>query len=119
MGVLRVTANVAAQDEDVVKKTTEFYKTVFGLAVVMDQGWIATLASGSQGPVQISVASEGGSGQPVPPISIEVDDLVLVQTAAENFGVKVEYGPVTEPWGVRRLFLRDPSGTLINVMVHM
>lgn len=118
MAVLRITANVAAKDEEVVKKTTEFYRTIFGLDVVMDQGWIATLASGSQGPVQISVASEGGSGQPVPPISIEVDDLVAVLAAAENFGVKVEYGPVTEPWGVRRLFLRDPAGTLINVMMH-
>ena len=28
------------------------------------------------------------------------------------------YGPVNEPWGVRRLFLRDPAGHLINVLEH-
>lgn len=118
MTVLRINANVAAQDQDVVKKAAEFYKTLFDLDPVMDQGWIVTLASGLQAPVQVSVASEGGSGQPVPPLSIEVDDLEFVQCAAERLGVKVEYGPVDEPWGVRRLFVRDPAGTLINVMVH-
>ncbi|WP_392384718.1 hypothetical protein [Marinomonas primoryensis] len=47
--------------------------------------------------VQISVASEGGSGTTVPDLSIEVDDLdtVLDRMIAEN--IKIEYGPVSEP----------------------
>jgi len=30
----------------------------------------------------------------------------------------IEYGPVTEPWGARRFFVRDPAGTLLNDLVH-
>jgi lactoylglutathione lyase len=30
----------------------------------------------------------------------------------------VEYGPVDEPWGVRRFFVRDPAGTLVNILMH-
>ena len=34
-------------------------------------------------------------------------------------GVAIEYGPVEEPWGVRRFFVRDPVGTLVNVLMHL
>ena len=33
-----------------------------------------------------------------------------------KFGI--EYGPVTEPWGVTRFYVRDPFGRLINVLEH-
>ena len=33
-------------------------------------------------------------------------------------GVAIEYGPVEEPWGVRRFYLSDPFGKLINVLSH-
>jgi hypothetical protein len=48
---------------------------MFELDVVMDHGWIATLASGETAPTQISNAIEGGSGTAVPDLSIEVDDV--------------------------------------------
>ena len=33
-------------------------------------------------------------------------------------GFPIEYGPVDEPWGVRRFFVRDPFGRLINILKH-
>lgn len=33
-------------------------------------------------------------------------------------GYAIEYGPVDEPWGVRRFFMRDPAGTLVNILMH-
>lgn len=30
----------------------------------------------------------------------------------------VEYGPADEPWGVRRFYVRDPFGKLVNVLAH-
>src|SRR5262249_25095925 len=60
---------------------------------------------------QVSVATEGGSGTPVPDISIEVDDLDEVER-------RFEYGPTNEPWGVRRFYVRDPLGRLINILRH-
>ena len=33
-------------------------------------------------------------------------------------GLAIEYGPATEPWGVRRFYLRDPAGRLVNILSH-
>jgi len=33
-------------------------------------------------------------------------------------GVLIDYGPVLEPWGVRRFFVRDPFGRLVNFLSH-
>ena len=84
----------------------------------MDLGWINTFGSKEVMPVQISVASEGGSGTPVPELSFEVTDLEAALKRAKNRNIKIEYGPVSEPWKVKRFFIRDPFGKLINVLEH-
>ena len=33
-------------------------------------------------------------------------------------GHEVIYGPVDEPWGVRRFFVRDPHGVVLSVLAH-
>lgn len=85
----------------------------------MDQGWIATLASDATARVQVSIASEGGSGTPVPDASIEVDDVDEVYRRAKELGHKIEYELTNEPWGVRRFYVNDPAGKLLNVLSHL
>ena len=68
--------------------------------------------------VQISFMSEGGSGAPVPDLSIEVDDLEEALARVKNAQIPIEYGPADEPWGVRRFFVRDPFGKLVNILAH-
>jgi catechol 2,3-dioxygenase-like lactoylglutathione lyase family enzyme len=84
----------------------------------MDHGWIVTFASPAQMAPQVSVATEGGSGMPVPDISIEVDDLDEVERRVREAGLVIEYGPTSEPWGVRRFYVRDPLGRLVNILRH-
>jgi len=117
MAVKRIVANIAAPQPDAARA---FYGEVLGLEVVMDHGWIMTFAA-SPVPIapQISIASEGGSGTPVPDLSIEVDDLDDVLRRAKAAGHVIEYGPQQEPWGVRRFYVRDPFGRLINVLTHV
>jgi predicted enzyme related to lactoylglutathione lyase len=115
MTVKRIVANVAAQP---VAEVGKFYADLFGLEVVMDHGWIVTLASREQAITQISVASEGGSGTPVPDISIEVDDVDSVYARARAGGHQIAYELTDEPWGVRRFYIRDPAGKLLNVLSH-
>lgn len=31
----------------------------------------------------------------------------------------IEYGPADESWGVRRFYVRDPFGKLVNILAHM
>ncbi|WP_407178338.1 VOC family protein [Bradyrhizobium sp. STM 3562] len=115
MQVKRIVTNLAAAD---VSKVTQFYAEVLGLEVVMDQGWIVTLAAPTKMAPQISIASEGGSGTAVPELSVEVDDLDEALRRVRAFGADIEYGPTSEPWHVRRFYVRDPLGRLVNILVH-
>ena len=115
MKVKRIVANVAAHDVD---KAAAFYEDLLGLEVLMDMGWIRTYGSSAKMTLQMSVMSEGGSGTPVPDISIEVDDVEEALKRARKAGIAIEYGPAHEPWGVRRFFVRDPFGKLINILQH-
>ncbi|WP_263262635.1 VOC family protein [Pseudomonas sp. RIT-PI-S] len=116
MAVKRIVMNIAATQ---VEAARAFYEGVFDLALVMDHGWILTFAApGATAMPQLSVASEGGSGTPVPDLSIEVDNLEEVLQRVRAQGMPVEYGPADEPWGVRRFYVRDPFGRLLNVLTH-
>jgi len=115
MAVKRIVANI---DTGRVAEAKRFYQDVLGLDLLMDHGWIATYGSQETMQVQISFAEEGGSGTPVPDLSIEVDDVEAVLADMKNAGFPVEYGPVDEPWGVRRFFVRDPFGKLVNILMH-
>lgn len=115
MKVKSIVADIEAPN---LKRATGFYSEVFGLELLMDQGWIRTWGSNEEMKVQISFATEGGSGTPVPDLSIEVDDIERAEEKVRNANIVIEYGPVIEPWGVRRFYIRDPYGKLINVMKH-
>lgn len=69
--------------------------------------------------IQVSFASEGGSGTPVPDLSIEVDEIDVALRRMIDASFPIEYGQVDEPWGVRRFYVRDPFGKLINVLAHI
>jgi predicted enzyme related to lactoylglutathione lyase len=113
--VKRIVVDVKAET---VEEVRSFYSRLFGLQTVMDQGWIVTLASGEIAPVQISIASDGGSGTPVPDLSIEVDDVDAVYSKAKGLGCQITYDLTDEPWDVRRFFMIDPTGKTLNVLSH-
>lgn len=115
MAVNRIVPNIGAAD---IGAARSFYSDILDMTVVMDHGWIVTFATDARTTPQVSIATEGGSGAAVPDISIEVDDLNTVLRRVEQRGLAVEYGPVTEPWGVRRFFVRDPFGRLLNILSH-
>jgi predicted enzyme related to lactoylglutathione lyase len=116
MTVRRIVANLAAADPRPVRA---FYETLLDLNVVMDHGWILTLAAEASTTPQLSVASEGGSGTPVPDLSIEVDDVDQIYQRARSAGMEITYDITDEPWGVRRFFLRDPLGNVLNILSHL
>lgn len=115
MKVKRVVANIEVAD---VTRARAFYHDVLGLELLMDHGWIRTYGSQSEMTIQVSFATEGGSGAPVPDLSIEVDDVDEAHRRMRDAGFSIEHGPVDEPWGVRRFFVRDPYGKLVNILAH-
>ena len=116
MKVKRIVANIAAADPALAQK---FYGEVLGLEILMDHGWLRTYGNAAKATVQVSVASEGGAGTPVPDLSIEVDDVDAALGRMEAAGFAVAYGPANEEWGVRRFFVRDPFGRLVNILQHL
>lgn len=115
--VKRIVLNIDTQK---IADAAGFYNDILGLDLMMDHGWIATYGAANQKmDVQISFASEGGSGTPTPDLSIEVENVDVVFEKVKSAGFPVEYGPVNEPWGVRRFYTRDPFGKLINILSHI
>lgn len=115
MKVKRIVANIATAD---IAAARHFYEELLGLELLMDHGWIATYGTPEQMNVQLSFATEGGSGTTVPDLSVEVDDIAEAQRRMQAAGIPIVYGPADEPWGVRRFYVRDPFGRLLNILAH-
>jgi uncharacterized glyoxalase superfamily protein PhnB len=55
---------------------------------------------------------------PQPNMSIEVADVDAVHAKAVALGLPIVYPVTDEPWGVRRFFVADPNGVIINILSH-
>lgn len=113
--VRRVVANLKAAEPDDARR---FYEDLLGLEAVIDQGWIITFAGDTPSRPQVSITAEGGSGAPVPDLSIEVGDVDPVHARAVELGFEIVRPLRDEPWGVRRFFVRDPFGRTVNILAH-
>jgi catechol 2,3-dioxygenase-like lactoylglutathione lyase family enzyme len=118
MNIRRVVPNIASSSPDLCR---EFYIDFLGMKVAMDLGWLVTYASPSNPTAQINVARGDGAGAASPSLSItiEVDDVDAMHTQAVFRGYPIAKQPTNEPWGVRRFFVHDPNGVLINIMSHL
>jgi catechol 2,3-dioxygenase-like lactoylglutathione lyase family enzyme len=97
-------------------ETRDFFVQLLGFEVAMDLGWVVTLASPSNPAVQVTVI--GNDDMAAPGISVEVDDVDAVHARAVDEGLEIAYPLRDEAWGVRRFMLREPSGTIVNVLSH-
>ncbi len=115
MAVRRIVPNLHADDP---AAGTAFYADVLGLEPVMDHGWIATYAAPGTPVAQLSVMRDDASAPTRPDVSIEVDDVDAAYEAAQRHGAEIVHPLTDEPWGVRRFFVRDPNGKVLNVLSH-
>ena len=82
----------------------------------MDIGWVVTVVSPTDPAVQVNIISNGDMA--APGISVGVPDVDAVHAKAEELGFEIVYPLRDEEWGVRRFMLREPSGTVVNVVSH-
>ena len=54
----------------------------------------------------------------MPDISVEIDDVDEVYARAKSAGYEIVREHRDEPWGVRRFFVRDPFGAIVNILAH-
>lgn len=96
----------------------DFFTGLLGLDVAMDQGWVVNLVSSDSPAAQIIIVDKQQTSGPQPDISIGVDDVDAVYAEAGRRGLPIAYELRDEPWGVRRFFVTDPDGRLINIVSH-
>jgi catechol 2,3-dioxygenase-like lactoylglutathione lyase family enzyme len=96
-----------------------FYVDFLGLKVAMDLGWIVTLVSPSNPTAQISVMRDDNPSTLLPNVSIEVEDVDEIHARAIERGLQIVYPLTNEPWGIRRFFVADPNGVILNVSSHL
>jgi len=97
--------------------TRTFYTRVLGLEEGNFGGGYVGFGSGQ---AQVLFAPPGVE-RVLPDMGVDVGSWEAVDAAhgrAVQAGHEVIYGPVDEPWGVRRFFVRDPHGVVISVLAH-
>ncbi len=103
--------------------TRAFYVDLLGFRVAMDQGGMFMLVSPTVPTTQVIVAwaSDDASDPEVlrVNISVEVADVDAAHADAVARGLDIVYPLTDEPWGIRRFFVREPSGTVVNVASHV
>ncbi len=97
-------------------ETRDFFVDLLGLEVAMDIGWVVTVASPENSSAQVNIISNDDPA--APGISVEVADVDAVHAKAVEQGLEIAYPIRDEDWGVRRFMLREPSGTMVNVVSH-
>jgi catechol 2,3-dioxygenase-like lactoylglutathione lyase family enzyme len=96
--------------------TRDFFVDLLGFEVAMDLGWVVTVASPANHHAQVTII--GNDDPAAPGISVEVPDVDAVHARAVERGYDIAYDLRDESWGVRRFMLREPSGTIVNVLSH-
>jgi len=96
-------------------ETRDFFAGL-GFEVVMDLGWVVTVASPANPSAQVNII--GNEDMSAPGISVGVDDVDALHAKAVEQGLEIVYPLRDEDWGVRRFMLREPSGTVVNFVQH-
>ncbi|HVL99488.1 MAG TPA: VOC family protein [Egibacteraceae bacterium] len=114
MSIRRVVPNIRSE---AMEDSRDFYG-LLGLEEVMDHGWVMTLASPSNPTAQVTFMSHDKTAPVVPDMSVEVDDVDAAYAVMQESGAEVVHPLEDEEWGVRRFFVRDPNGRVVNVLSH-
>jgi predicted enzyme related to lactoylglutathione lyase len=114
MAVKRIKPNILSNDFD---SSRSFYNDVIGLDGGQGLDWILFFGTEKR-EVQLSVMNLDVAAHQHPDVSIEVDNVDEVYARALAAGAEITYPITDETWGLRRFFVRDPNGAIINVTQH-
>jgi catechol 2,3-dioxygenase-like lactoylglutathione lyase family enzyme len=100
-----------------------FYEGFLGFTVAMEQDGFLMLQSPTVPTTQVILAWAHPTVMDPQvhrlDISTEVADVDAAHADALARGLDIVYPLTDEPWGIRRFFVREPSGTVVNVTTHI
>jgi catechol 2,3-dioxygenase-like lactoylglutathione lyase family enzyme len=111
--ISRAVPNLRSERPD---ETRDFFVRLLGFELAMDLDWVVTVASPDNPSAQVTIITNDDPA--APGISVGVDDVDAVHARAQEQGYEIAYSLRDEEWGVRRFMLREPGGTMVNVVSH-
>ncbi|MBO2446635.1 VOC family protein [Actinomadura barringtoniae] len=95
-----------------------FYADYLGMGVEeFNMGWVARYTSPETG-AHLQLVTRDASAPEDPVATIKVDDVEEAYEEARRRGYEIVHPLTTEPWGVRRFFVRAPDGNVLNIAQH-
>lgn len=101
------------------KGSVEFYVDHLSLTLAMDLEWVMIFGSPTAAYVQVILIGDDLTAPVRPVATIEVADVDRVHDQLVESGFQIVHPLTSESWGVRRFFVEDPNGNVINVMSHV
>jgi predicted enzyme related to lactoylglutathione lyase len=115
MRVTRIIADLPVADIEAAKS---FYTDFMGLSTEeFNMGWVARYTSPDTG-AHLQLVTRDAAAPEDPAISVFAEDVDAAYAEAQERGYEIVHPLTTEPWGVRRFFVRAPDGTVVNVVLH-
>ena len=115
MRAKHIMTNLRVADVDAAKT---FYTDYLGLSTEQfNMGWVARYTS-PDGGANVQLVTRDASAPEDSVISVLTDDVDGAYAEAQKLGYEIVYPMTTEPWGVRRFFVRAPDGNVINIVRH-
>lgn len=115
MRAIRITANLRAPD---ISAAREFYTDYLGLSEEeFNLGWVARYTCPDTG-AHVQLVTRDATAPEDSIISVHTDDIDGAYAEARERGYEIVHPATTEPWGVRRFFVRAPDGNVLNIVSH-
>ncbi len=115
MRATRIMANLQVAD---IESAKSFYTGYLGLSTEeFNLGWVARYTSPDTG-ANVQLVTTDASAPENASISIHTPDIEAAYAEAQQLGYEIVLPLRTEPWGVRRFFVRAPDGNVINIVNH-
>jgi uncharacterized glyoxalase superfamily protein PhnB len=111
-----ITANLTVAD---LAEARAFDVGFLGLSVEgFNLGWVVNLQS-PDGRAVVQLVTRDATSPVDSVISVHVgDDVEAAYEEAQRRGFEIVHPLTTEPWGVRRFFVRAPDGNVVNIVNH-
>lgn len=102
-----------------IDEARDFYVGYLGLSdeqIAMD--WVTRFVS-PDGRLAVQLVTRDANAPENPAISVAVGEGIDAAYAeAKRRGYEIVHPLTTEPWGIRRFFVRAPGGTIVNINSH-
>lgn len=111
----RITPNLPVAD---IEGAREFYTDFLGLGLEeFNLGWVARFTN-EETRANVQLVTRDADAPVDSVLSVHTPDVEAAFEEAQRRGYEIVFPLRTESWGVRRFFVRDPDGNVINIVQH-